>query len=184
MEWENRSSCIFIRCYPGKAESTYNVIKEWDNTIGVFLATGTYDIIAWIDTKDVKDTYSWVSKIRTWPEVEWTSTQQTLTGYRNETGYWEKPACGWFKVRTSNSYTTCEELNNCEHVAYYTSTTGDYDWVGFFYGENYNEIFNFMYELKSKGYEIEYYPTPKYYWNTNYQNKWESITAENYQTQT
>ena len=184
MEWEKRTSFVFIKTYSEKAETIYNKIKDWNNTIGVFMTTGPYDLVAWIDTEDVNEAYKWVSEMRTWPEVEWTSTQQTYFGFRNERGYWDWPANGWFKIRTTNLDKTYKDLKNCDYVAFTTSTAGDFDWIGMFYGENYNEIYNFMYEWKRKGYELEYYPTLKYYWNTEYKEKWQEFERTTVKTRT
>jgi len=183
MEWEKRSAYVYIKTFTGKTETVYDKIKEFGNTIGVFMTSGNYDLVWWVDTQDVKDAYNWISQVRGWPEVEWTSTYQTHYGYRNETGYWEKPYIGWFKVRTKDFTTTYDEWQNSDWVGVATSITGDYDWICMFYGDTYEELYKYMYELKIKGYEYEYYPVLKYYWNTEYQQKWQEFTTTTYQTQ-
>lgn len=173
MEWEKRSAYVFIKTYPGKAENVYSMIKEWQNTIGVFMTTGPWDVIAWIDTKDIDEAYKWISKVRYWPEVERTSTNQTYYGYRNEREFWEMQAWAWVKIRSTDIYSTYEELKNYDWVAFTSSIPGDWDCVSMFYGENYTDIYNYVMEIKNKGYEIEYYAPLKAYWNVDYKQKWE-----------
>ena len=57
MEWEGRTACVFVRAYPGKADVVYDKIKSWEGTIGLFMTTGPYDIIAWIDSRDIDESY-------------------------------------------------------------------------------------------------------------------------------
>jgi hypothetical protein len=177
MEWEGRTACVFVRAYPGKADVVYDKIKSWEGTIGLFMTTGSYDIIAWIDTRDIDESYKWITEVRSWPEVERTNTSQTYHGYRNARGYWERPAEGWFQIRGTDLQMTYEELRSSEYVAFFASTAGDYDWIGMFYGEDYNEIYYYIYELKLRGCEIEYYPALKYFWNMDYKEKWEEFAS-------
>lgn len=172
MEWEKRSSFVFVKCYPGKADKVYNMIKEWNNTLGVFTTTGQWDLMAWLDTENIEDAYKWISKIRYWPEVEKTSTHQTYYGYKNEKPYWEKSACSWVKIRSNDIYTTYEELKMYDWIATVASVPGEWDCVAAIYGDNYEEVYNYLWELTAKGYEVEYYAPLKTWWNKQYFDSW------------
>ncbi len=172
MEWERRSSFVFVKCYPGKADKVYNMIKEWNNTLGVFTSTGQWDLMAWLDTENIEDAYKWISKIRYWPEVEKTSTHQTYYGYKNETPFWAKSACSWVKIRSNDIYTTYEELKMCDWIATVASVPGEWDCVAAIYGDSYEDVYNSLWELTSKGYEVEYYAPLKSWWNRKYLETW------------
>ena len=172
MDWEKRSAYVFIKCYPGKSDKVFNMIKEWDNAFGVFTTAGNWDLIAWFDAENIEETYKWISKIRYWPEVERTSTHQTYQGWMSETPFWNKPAYSWIKIRSSDIYSTYEDLKMYDYVASVASVPGEWDCVALLYGETYEEIYNYVYELTAKGYEVEYYAPLKCYWNKGYIENW------------
>jgi hypothetical protein len=116
--------------------------------------------------------------MRYWPEVERTSTQQAYYGWKNEKHFWEKPAWSWIRVRSNDIYSTYEELKMYDWVASAASVPGDWDCVATIYGETYENIFNFVWELTSKGYEVEYFAPLKTFWNKQYIEKWAQKTAQ------
>ena len=173
MEWKNRSAYVFIKTYPGKAEQVYKKITDWENTIGVVMTTGDYDMIAWIDTEGIGDAYQWITQVRCWPEVERTSTHQTYYGYRNDRPFWDMPAYAWFKFRCPDFQSTYDWCKTNDNVAFAACIPGDYDYIGMCYGKNYNEVYDYMAEFKAKGYEVEYYAPLKCWWNQKYEQKWQ-----------
>jgi hypothetical protein len=172
MEWERRSAYVFVKCYPGKNDKVYNMIREWKNVFGVFTTTGNWDLIAWFDAEDIEESYKWISKIRYWPEVERTSTHQTYQGWVNGTMFWEKPAYSWVKVRSSDIYSTYEEMKLHDWVATVASVPGEWDCVAMLYGESYEEVHHSLWELTTRGYEVEYYAPLNSYWNKEFVENW------------
>ncbi len=177
MEWEKRSAYVFVKCCPGKTESVFNMIKEWDSTIGVFTLGGKWDLMTWIDTENTEETYKWISKIRFWPEVERTCTHMAYFGYRSEEWFEEKPAWTWVKVRSNEIYSTYEDLKKYEWVNSVASIPGEWDCVAMVYANNYEELYQYLWQLQTRGYDIEYYAPLKCYWNQTWKEKWSMYTA-------
>jgi len=177
MEWEKRSAFVFIRCLPGKTDRVFNLIREWNKTIGVFTTAGQWSLMAWIDAEDIEESYEWIAKMRCWPEVQRTSTHQTFHGYRREDLFWDKPAYSWIKIRSNDVHHTFEELKNIDWIASVSSVPGDWDCVAMIYGETYEEIFTYIWDFVNTGYEIEYFAPLKAFWNRDYLVKWTETTA-------
>jgi len=178
MDWEKRSAFVFVKCYPGKTDKVYNTIREWNNVFGVFTTTGNWDLMVWLDTPNIEDAYKWVSKIRYWPEVEKTCTHQTYYGYRNEKHFWDKPTYAWVKIRSNDIYSTYEELKMYDWIGVLASVPGDWDCVACVCGDTYEDVYNYVWEITAKGFEVEYYPPLKEYWNKEYLRNWTWKTAK------
>lgn len=172
MEWSKRSAYVFVKCYPGKTEGAWNKIKKWDNTIGVFTLGGKWDLMAWIDTEDVETAYKWISEMRNWPEVDRTCTELTYYGYRKDERFWEKPAWSWIKIRSNQIYSVYEELKRCDWVGCVGCVPGEWDCVAMLCADNWEKLYNWMSDLQSKGYEVEYYAPLGRWWNPTCEKRW------------
>ena len=127
MEWKRRSSYVFIKTQSGTAEQVCQRLNEWNHTIGTFMMHGTWDVMVWFDSENIDETHKWITEIRNWDEVEWTSTQQVFQGYKRDYWFWERPACAWMKIRSKNMYETYDDLRNYDWMCTYASVPGDWD---------------------------------------------------------
>ena len=173
MEWKNRTAYVFIKACPGKSDQVYQKVTEWKNVIGAVMTTGEYDIIAWVDTEGTGDAYKWISDIRSWPEVERTATNQTYYGYRTEKPFWDQPAYAWFKFRCPDIQSSYDWLKSKNYCAFASCIPGEYDYIGMFYGKTFEEVYDYVTEFKSKGYEVECYAPLKCWWNKKYEQTWQ-----------
>ena len=78
-------------------------------------------------------------------------------------------------VRSNDIYSTYEDLKNYDYVGFAASIPGEYDCIAMFYGENYNELFNYIWDVKSRGFDIEFFAPLKYYWNTEFKDQWQEF---------
>lgn len=172
MEWKRRSAYVLIKTRPGQGENVYNRLKEWDQTIGTFMIHWPYDVMVWFDAENIEETHHYVAEIRSWKEVDWTSTQQVFQGYKSDGWFWEKPAGTWIKIRSNNMYATYDDLKNYDWISTYASVPGDWDCFAYVYGSAMEEVFKYMGELKQKGYEIECFTPYNSYWNEAWKTRW------------
>ena len=172
MEWKRRSAYVFVRTRPGMAENVFLKVNRWDHTIGSFMTHWPWDILVWMDAENIEETHKWVAEIRSWPEVEWTSTQPVFMGYKRDYWFWERPACAWVKIRSKTMAETYEDLKSYEWISTFSSVPGDWDCIGLVAGDSWEDVFMYMADLKSAGYEIECYTPFRWWWNESWQSRW------------
>jgi hypothetical protein len=172
MEWKRRSAYVFVRTRPGSAESVFMKVNQWDHTIGAFMTHWPWDVLVWMDAENIEDAHKWVAEIRSWREVEWTSTQPVFMGFKREYWFWEREACAWVKIRSKAMSETYEDLKRYEWMATFASVPGDWDCIGLVSGNNWQDVFMYMAELKEKGYEIECYTPFRWWWNETWRSRW------------
>lgn len=181
MGWDNRSAFVFIKSQKNRAEDVFDMLKDKDYTIGVFQTTGQYDVIAWIATSAIKDTCRIVSEIRYWSGVEKTSAQLACYRSSNERVSLLKPGFVWIATRGADYHTVCARLNRFNNLAMAVSTTGDFNCIAMFHGDQLEEAHTSIYSLKQEGCEVEYYPALRYFWNTERAYKRSGKTETKYQ---
>jgi hypothetical protein len=172
MEWKRRSAYVFIKTMPGQAEKVWDKVNQWDHTIGSAMVHWPWDIVVWFDSENIEETHKWVSEIRNWDEVEWTSTQHAFQGYKRDYWFWDRPACTWFKIRSKNMYQTYEDLKAYDWMCSFASVPGDWDCIGLACGNNWEETAQWLGDLKKKGYEIECYSSYRWWWNKSWEKRW------------
>ena len=86
-------------------------------------------------------------------------------------------AYSWVKIRSNDLYSTYEEMKMYDWVGTVASIPGEWDCVAMIYGETYQEVYNYLWELTTKGYDVEYYAPLKYYWNKDYVENWNQKTV-------
>ncbi len=180
MEWKRRSAYVFIKTRTGKAEYVCEKLNQWEHTIGTFMVHYPWDVMVWFDAKDIEETHKWVSEIRDYAEVEWTSTQHVFNGYKRDYWFWEYETCAWAKIRSKNMQATYDDLMNYDYVCTYSSIPGDWDCIAMICGNTWEETLNRMGELKNQGYEIECYTPYRWWWNKSWEKRWYDSEAYAY----
>ena len=132
MDWENRSAFVFIKAYPGMAEELYDKIQHAANLFCVFMTTGDYDMVAWIDTAGIGDAYNWICEVRSWPQVERTSCCPTYHGHWNEESFRHANYHAWMKVRSTDLNSPFEYAVGRETAAFAASIPGEFDCIVMF----------------------------------------------------
>ena len=172
MEWKRRSAFVFIKTRSGQADRVYDKLCAWNHAVGVFMTHWPWDMMVWFDAENIDVTHKWVEEIRSWDEVDWTSTQPVFMGYKRDYWFWERPACAWVKLRSKTMDQTYEDLKNYEWMCTFASVPGDWDCVGLVCGNNWEEVMQYMGELKGKGYELECYTPFRWWWNKKWEHHW------------
>jgi hypothetical protein len=173
MEWKRRSAFVFVKARTGMAEPVFQKLASWDHTIGVFLVHWPWDVVVWFDSENIEVTHKYVTEMRSWEGVEWTSTQHVFEGYRRESyWFWDFPVCTWVKVRSRSMVETYEDLKQYDWVSTFASIPGDWDCIGLVSGYTWDEVSAHLGELKRKGYEIECFTNYQVYWNKVWEERW------------
>jgi len=172
MDWKNRSAYVFIKSKKGKANEIWKRFQKWDNMIGTWMLTGDWDVIAWIDAENWDTVHQCVATIKSWDEVDHTSSHMVYNGYKNENWWWEKPAGTWVLFKENNLDETPNKTRKWNWMTSGTSIPGEWDYMAWIGGENWDEVWNHLFEVKSENWQISAQIPIKSWWNESWKDKW------------
>ena len=172
MNWQNRSAYVFIKTEKGKAEEVWKKFHTWENVIGTWIVTGEWDVIVWFDAQDLDTIHRYAAEIKKWNEIEHTSSHMVYNGYKNDTWWWEKPAGTWVLIRENNLDETPDKIKRWDWLTSGASIPGDWDYITWAGGNNWDEVWNHVMEMKSWNWQTSTYVPIKSWWNHNWKNNW------------
>jgi hypothetical protein len=172
MDWKNRSAYIFVKSKKGKADKIWQKFQKWDNMIGTWMLTGDWDVIAWIDADNWDIVHQCVSTIKSWDEVDYTSSHMVYKGYKNENWWWEKPAGTWVLLKEKKLEETTNKTRKWDWMTSGTSIPGEWDYMAWVAGETWNEVWDHLFEVKSEKWQISAQIPIKSWWNESWKNNW------------
>ena len=172
MDWKNRSAYVFIKTQKGKAYEIWKRLQSWENVIGTWLVDGNWDVIVWLDASDWETVHKWAESMKEWHEVENTSSHMVYNGFKNDNWWWEKPAGTWVLYREKKLNETPDKIRKWNWMTSGASIPGDWDYISWVAGENWDEVWNHLTELKNQN--CETYPCVpiKSWWNQHWKEKW------------
>ena len=173
MDWKNRSAYVFVKATKGKAHDVWQRFQTWDNMIGTWIIDGDYDVIAWFDATDWDTVHKCVTEIKNWNEVEYTKSHMVYDGFKHDNWWWwEKPAGTWVTFRENKHHETPEKIRKWNWMTNGASIPGEWDYISWVSGENWDEVWNHLFELKKENWETYNYVPIKTWWNQNWKNNW------------
>ena len=172
MDWKNRSAYVFIKTQKGKAHEIWKRFQSWNNVIGTWLVDGNWDVIVWFDASDWDTIYKCVETIKEWYEVEHTSSHMVYNGYKNDNWWWDKPAGAWVLLRESKFNEATNKLKEWDWTTCGASIAGEWDYLTWVEGYNWDEVWNHLYDLKSENWQTWAYVPIKSWWNENWKHNW------------
>ena len=185
MYWKDRSAYVFIKTRQGKAQEIWERFKSWENIIGTWIVTGEYDVVAWFDAKDWDTIHDCIATIKEWNEVETTSTHMVHNGYKNGTFWWEHPVGAWMLLKENKLDETLKAVPNWDWVTSGASIPGDWDYIAWIEGNNWDEVWNHLMEVKSGQWRTSALIPIKSWWNQNWKhNWWDEYSSTEMQTKT
>jgi hypothetical protein len=172
MEWRNRSAYVFIKTHQGKTVDIWKKFHTWDNVIGTWIVTGDWDVIVWFDAHSWDDIHNCIAEIKKWEGVEWTSSHMVYHGFKNGGWWWEKPAGTWVMAREHQLEETAHKLKNWDWTTSGASIPGDWDYITWIAGENWDDVWNHVTEFNSQNWETSTLVPVRSWWNQNWKDKW------------
>ena len=129
--------------------------KDWDNVIGSWVVSGEWDVIVWFDAEDWDTIHRCAASIKDWSEVEHTSSHMVYHGFKNGHWWWEKPAGTWIFLRGDKLNGGAEKIKKWDWITSGASIPGDWDYVAWVEGENWDEVWNHLSEIKTEKWQAE-----------------------------
>ena len=172
MDWKNRSAYVFIKTKKGKADEVWKKFHDWDNVIGTWLVDGEWDVIVWLDTNDWDSVHNHIVNIKNWDEVENTSSHMVYNGYKNDSWWWEKPAGAWVLFKENKLDEANEKIKNWSWTPSGASIAGKWDYLAWVEGQNWNEVWDHIYQIKTENMETATIVPIKSWWNQNWKDNW------------
>jgi len=172
MDWKNRSAYVFIKAGKGRAHDVWQRFRNWENVIGAWVVTGDWDVIVWFDAQDWDTVHRRVAEIKSWGEVEHTSSHMVYTGFKNDNWWWEKPVGTWVLLREGRLDETSEKIRRWNWATSGASIPGDWDYITWVAGENWDEVWNHVMEMKAESLQTSTYVPIKSWWNQNWKTNW------------
>ena len=173
MDWKYRSAYVFIKAKEGKANEIWQRFQTWDNMIGTWIVTGEWDVIAWFDAHDWETVHRCVADIKKWNEVDHTSSHMVYNGYKNDTHWWwEKPAGAWVLFQEKGLDDTSIKTKKWDWLTSGASIPGDWDYMAWVEGNDWNDVWNHLFELKTEDCNTVAHVPIKSWWNQNWRDRW------------
>ena len=172
MNWKDRSAYVFIKAKEGKAHDIWQRFQTWDNMIGAWIVTGEYDVVAWFDAKDWNTVHDCIASIKEWHEVEDTNTHMVHEGYKKESWWWERPVGAWMLFKENKLDDTTRNITKWDWITSGASIPGNWDYMAWVEGNNWDEVWNHLYEMKNGYWRTAALVPIKSWWNQTFKNKW------------
>jgi hypothetical protein len=172
MEWKNRTAYVFIKTAKGKSHEVWQRFQSWDTAIGTWLVTGNYDVIVWLDTQDWDTIHQCISEIKNWSEVEHTSSHMVYNGHKRNNWWWEKPAGAWVLIKENTLNETSEKIHQWDWMTSGASIPGEWDYISWVAGENWEDVWHHLIEIKNENWYVHPYVPIKSWWNQQFKDKW------------
>jgi hypothetical protein len=173
MDWKYRSAYVFIKTKKGKAKDVWQRFQTWDNMIGTWMVTGYYDVIAWFDAENWDTVHQCVGSIKDWKEVEYTSSHFVYNGHKNDNHWWwDYPAGAWVLFRENKLDEAPEKIKKWNWMFSGTSIPGEWDYMAWVGGQNWDEVWGHLYEIKGYNWDTYYHVPIKTWWNHKWKNNW------------
>jgi len=172
MNWKNRSAYVFIKTTKGKAHEVWERFHNWDNMIGTWVVTGEWDVIVWFDAHDWDTVHKCVSEIKAWDDVVQTSSHMVYNGHKRDNWWWEKPAGTWVLIRENQLDETPSKIQKWDWMTSGASIPGDWDYISWIGGNNWDEVWNHIMEIKAEKWDTLIQVPVKSWWNQNWKEKW------------
>jgi hypothetical protein len=172
MDWKNRSAYVFIKTTKGKAHDVWQRFQTWENVIGTWIVSGDWDVIVWFDSTNLENVHQCVSTIKGWNDVEQTSSHMVYNGYKKDSWWWEKPAGAWVLLREQNLDEATWKIKNWNWTTSGASIPGEWDYMTWVEGQNWDDVWNHLLEMKYQNWQTSTYVPIKSWWNKNWKDKW------------
>jgi hypothetical protein len=172
MDWKNRSAYVFIKTQEGKAKNVWKKFQGWDNVIGTWIITGTWDVIVWFDATDMDTVHRCVGTIKDWNEVEQTSSHMVYTGFKNDKWWWEQPAGAWVLLRGNKLDEPDQKIKQWDWTTSGASIPGDWDYISWIGGNSWDEVWKHLMEIKSENWQETSFIPIKSWWNEKWKDCW------------
>lgn len=172
MEWNKRSAYLMVKAEPGWAEKVWKETQKWEGTIGSWIVTGEWDVLVWVDARSWDEVYGWASKLRSQKGVAATSSHWVHQGWKNGLWWWEKPAGAWVLWRNKNITQWPKQTKKWHWVISSASVPGDWDCFSWIAGNNWNEVWNHVWEFNKAGWETQTLVPVRSWWNKTWKKNW------------
>lgn len=171
-EWNERSAYLLVKTDWKTGEKLWKKAQKWDESIGAWLVTGSWDLIVWLDAYSWDETYRRVVDVRKMKGVEATSTHFVYKGMKNGRWWWEWPTGAWVSMRSPHLNGEMKGLKKWKWASSITSIPGDWDYLVWAGGKNWNETWKNVGEMNKQGWRTETHVPVKTWWNKSWKRKW------------
>lgn len=171
-EWKSRSAYMFVKAAPNDVESLWSRFKAWEHTIGSWVITGEFDLLVWYDVPSADVMQARVSEVRSWPGVQHTASQFVHQGYKNGAWWWEKPAGVWMQARETGPMNRWKEMTTWDGQVSTASTPGEWDYLSWVAGKDWNQTMEHVMSAKKKGWETNTLVPMRSWWNEKVAAGW------------
>lgn len=172
MQWNNRSAYVFVKTTKGKSEEVWKEFQTWDNVIGTWIVAGEWDVIVWFDAQDWDTVHRCVETIKGWKTVEETSSHMVYNGQKQNYWWWEKPAGAWVLTKETKLNETQEKMKSWDWMTSGASIPGQWDSISWVGGNNWDEVWNHLSEIKKAKWQTTAHIPIKSWWKQSWKDNW------------
>lgn len=172
MEWHNRSVYVFAKTETGSAEKVWKNVQNWKETIGSWVVTGDWDVVAWFDAYSWDDAYQLATKLRKEKGVTASSSHWVNKGWKNGSWWWDYPQGVWVLWRDYNLNGNWKKTTNWKWAVSSASIPGDWDWLSWVGGKNWDETWNNLMTFQKAGWETKTMVPVRSWWNKKWTKSW------------
>lgn len=161
-----------MKAKPGMAEKVWKSFQQCDEAIGAWVVTGDWDVIAWVDAYSWDGVYDLVAKMRKENWIESSSSHWVHHGHKNGSWWWDWPAGAWVLWRDNKLNGSWKKTTNWKWAVSSASVPGDWDWVTWVGGKNWNEVWNHVLDFQKPGWQTTTLVPVRSWWNKSWAKNW------------
>lgn len=171
-EWNKKSAYLWIQAEPGHAQKVFDEVKSWEEAIGVWVVTGRWDVMVWLDASSWDEVYRRVTELRSHEWVKATSSHFVYKGMKNGRWWWDWPAGAWVLLRGPKLNGSMKQLTKWDWMVSLASVPGDWDCVAWAGAKNWDEVWKEIWDLNASGWQTQTLVPIRSWWNKSWKAEW------------
>ncbi|MFA6003292.1 MAG: Lrp/AsnC ligand binding domain-containing protein [Elusimicrobiota bacterium] len=153
-------------------EAVWKKVQSWPQTIGSWVVTGNWGVVVWLDARSWRDLYDRVVEIRKMKGVKATSTHFVFKGMKADKWWWEAKAGAWVFLRSPHLNGEMSQLTKWPWVNSVTSVPGDWDYMMWAGGKDWDQVWSHVGQLNTAGWQTETMVPLRSWWNKSWKKDW------------
>lgn len=176
-DWSKRSAYLLVQADWKTCEKLWKEVQGWEQTIGAWIVTGSWDLVVWVDAKNLDELYEKVVWIRGHKGVTATSSHFVYKGTKNDKWWWDWRFGNWVFVRSPHLNGEIKDIRKLSWAASAASIPGDWDYLVWVGGKSWEQVWGHVGDLNKGGWHTQTLVPVKSWWNKRWKESWWKLSG-------
>jgi hypothetical protein len=171
-DWSKRSAFLLVQTDWEAGQKLWKDVQKWDQTIGAWLVTGSWDMVVWVDARSWEELYEKVVWVRSQKGVKATSSHFVYKGTKSDKWWWDWPVGNWVLARGPRLNGDLKDFRTHPWAVTAASIPGDWDYLVWVGGKKWEEVWEHVGEMNKGGWHTQTLVPLKSWWNRSWKAWW------------